>query len=352
MTDDARTALGQVGIWTFAYEGQPAGRVRESAAELEELGYGALWYGEAFGRDTIGQAWLLLSATRRITVASGIANIAYREPISLAAAERTLGEAFPGRYLLGLGGHRVDDTVHHVDGYPVPTRGRALSTMRAYLDAMDASPAHGPVPDPAPRRVLAALGPKMLELAAERTWGAHPYFVPVEHTERARRILGPEAFLGVEQAVVLDTDVDRAREVATAHVAGYIAAAPHQQASMRRLGFGDADLVGGPSRRLVDAIVAYGDVDAVVRRVRQHVDGGADHVCLQVLTADPTTLPAHAWRELAPALLPPTPAPAQRTRGSQSTVPHHVPPRAAAVAASVAGSPGGPSVRARRETMR
>ncbi|MFF0740477.1 TIGR03620 family F420-dependent LLM class oxidoreductase [Streptomyces sp. NPDC004111] len=295
--------LGRVGIWTLAHDQQPAGRVRQSAAELEELGYGALWYGEAFGRDAVGQAWLLLAATRRLVVASGIANIAFRDPLATAAATRTLGEAYPGRYLLGLGGHRVDDTVHKVDGYPVPTRGRALSTMRGYLDAMDAAPSQGPVPDPAPRRVLAALGPKMLALAAERTWGAHPYFVPVEHTARARRIMGPHAFLGVEQAVVLDTDLDRAREVATAHVAMYVSLAAHQEANVRRLGFGDADIVGGPSRRLVDAIVAYGDVEAVRRRVREHLDAGADHVCLQVLTADPAALPEREWRELAPAVL-------------------------------------------------
>ncbi|MEV6249913.1 TIGR03620 family F420-dependent LLM class oxidoreductase [Streptomyces sp. NPDC051742] len=304
MTDGTRTALGRIGIWTFAYDGHPAGRVRESAAELEELGYGAIWYGEAFGRDTVGQAWLLLSATRRITVASGIANIAFRDPIATATATRTLGEAFPGRYVLGLGGHRVDDTVHEVDGYPVPARGRALHTMRAYLSSMDAAPSHGPAPDPAPRRVLAALGPKMLRLAAERTWGAHPYFVPVEHTAQAREIMGPDAFLGVEQAVVLDTDLARARELATAHVAGYVAMAPHQQANVRRLGFGDEDIVGGPSRRLVDAIVAYGDTEAIRRRVQEHLDAGADHVCLQVLTADPAALPARAWRELASALLP------------------------------------------------
>ncbi|MGW3498507.1 TIGR03620 family F420-dependent LLM class oxidoreductase [Streptomyces sp. NPDC001020] len=301
MTDGASTELGRVGIWTFAYEGQPAGRVRESAAEIEELGYGALWYGEAFGRDTVGQAWLLLSATRRIAVASGIANIAFREPLATAAAARTLGEAFPGRYVLGLGGHRVDDTVHDVDGYPVPARGRAVATMRSYLEAMDASPAHGPKPDPAPRRLLAALGPKMLKLAAEHTWGAHTYFVPVEHTARARQIMGPDAFLAVEQAVVLDHDLDRAREVATAHVASYLLA-PHQEASVRRLGFGDEDIFGGPSRRLVDAIVAYGDTEAISRRVQQHLRAGADHVCLQVLTADPTGLPQREWRELAPAL--------------------------------------------------
>ncbi|ARX86383.1 TIGR03620 family F420-dependent LLM class oxidoreductase [Streptomyces alboflavus] len=292
---------GRAGIWTFAFEGQPAGRVREAAAEIEELGYGAIWYGEAFGRDTHGQAWLLLSATRRIVVASGIANIAYREPLAMANAERTLGEAFPGRYVLGLGGHRVDDTAMDVDGYKVPARGRAVATMRGYLDAMDAAPAYGPVPDPAPRRLLAALGPKMLGLAGERTWGAHPYFVPVEHTARARDILGPDSFLGVEQAVVLDTDPARAREVATEHVVGYLRA-PHQLASLRRLGFQEEADSGEPSRRLVDAIVAYGDVDAIHARVAEHFAAGADHVCVQVLTADPGELPLRQWRELAPVL--------------------------------------------------
>ncbi|WJV46233.1 TIGR03620 family F420-dependent LLM class oxidoreductase [Streptomyces flavofungini] len=299
--DHVGRGLGRTGIWTFAFEGQPAGRVREAAAELEELGYGAIWYGEAFGRDTVGQAWLLLSATRRIVVASGIANIAYREPLAMANAERTLGEAFPGRYVLGLGGHRVDDTAMDVNGYKVPARGRAVATMRGYLDAMDAAPAYGPVPDPAPRRLLAALGPKMLALAAERTWGAHPYFVPVEHTARARDILGPDAFLAVEQAVVLDPDRARAREVATEHVAGYLRA-PHQLASLRRLGFQEEADSGEPSRRLVDAIVAYGDVDDLHARVAEHFAAGADHVCVQVLTADPAELPLRQWRELAPAL--------------------------------------------------
>jgi probable F420-dependent oxidoreductase len=303
MTRATRSGLGRVGIWTFAFDCRPAGRVREAAAEIEGLGYGAIWYGEAFGRDTVGQAWLLLSATQYLTVASGIANIAFRDPIAMATAERTLGDAFPGRYLLGLGGHRVDDTVHELDGYPMPARGKAVTTMRAYLDAMDAVPAHGPVPDPAPHRVLAALGPKMLALAAGRTWGAHPYFVPVDHTAQAREIMGPDAFLGVEQAVVLDTDLARAREVATAHVAGYVSMAPHQEANVRRLGFGDADIVAGPSSRLVDAIVAHGDLEAIRKRVREHFDAGADHVCVQVLTADPAALPLREWRELAPALI-------------------------------------------------
>jgi probable F420-dependent oxidoreductase len=308
MTRATRSGLGRVGVWTFAFDGQPAGRVREAAAEIEELGYGAIWYGEAFGRDTVGQAWLLLSATQHLTVASGIANISFRDPIAMATAERTLGEAFPGRYLLGLGGHRVDDTVHELDGYPMPARGKAVTTMRAYLDAMDAVPTHGPVPDPAAPRVLAALGPKMLALAAERSWGAHPYFVSVDHTAQAREIMGPDAFLGVEQAVVLDTDLARAREVATAHVAGYVSMAPHQEANVRRLGFGDADIVAGPSSRLVDAIVAHGDVETIRKRVQEHLDAGADHVCIQVLSPDPAALPLPEWRELAPALIIGSPA--------------------------------------------
>lgn len=298
---------GRTGIWTFAFDGEPATRVREAAAEIEELGYGAVWFGEAFGRDTVGQAWLLLSATRRIVVAAGIANIAFRDPVALATAERALGEAFPGRYLLGLGGHRVDDRPMQMDGYTVPVVGRAVPAMRAYLDAMDAVPAHGPVPVPAPRRVLAALGPRMLALAAERTWGAHPYFVPVEHTARARQIMGPDAFLGVEQAVVLDRDPDRARRTARAHVAGYAQLAPHQRANLERLGFGEDDFSGGPgggpSDRLVDAIVARGDLEAIHERVQEHFAAGADHVCIQVLTADPTALPLEQWRELAPAVL-------------------------------------------------
>ncbi|MEO3807019.1 TIGR03620 family F420-dependent LLM class oxidoreductase [Nonomuraea sp. B1E8] len=290
--------LGEVGVWTFALDRQPTAKVRETAAEIEELGYGALWFGEAFGRDTVSQAWITLSATTRLVVAAGIANIAFRDPISMAAAERAVNEAFPDRYVLGLGGHRVSDEPIVMEGYVVPSRGRAVRTMGAYLGAMDAVPLESPPPAAPPRRVLAALGPKMLALAAERTMGAHPYFVPVEHTRMARQIMGPEAFLAVEQAVVLDTDVARARALATEHVGFYSAAAPHQIANLRRLGFGDADLTG-PSRRLVDAIVAYGDAEVIGKRVREHLDAGADHVCLQVLTADPATPPLREWRELA-----------------------------------------------------
>jgi probable F420-dependent oxidoreductase len=297
--NEGQPDLGRVGIWTFAFDGQPATRVREAAAEIEELGYRGLWFGEGFGRDSVSQSWLLLSATQRLVIAAGIANIALRDPISMAASERSINEAFPGRFLLGLGGHRVSDTPIQMEGYSIPSRGRAVQTVTAYLDAMDKIPLNSAAPATPQRRVLAALGPRMLELAAARTWGAHPYFVPVEHTRRAREIMGPDAFLAVEQAVVLDTDLTRAREVATEHVAFYATAAPHQQASLRRLGFDDADMTGGVSDRLVDAIVAYGDMPAIAKRVREHLDAGADHVCLQVLTPDPAALPLNEWRELA-----------------------------------------------------
>ncbi|MFI7638384.1 TIGR03620 family F420-dependent LLM class oxidoreductase [Nonomuraea sp. NPDC049400] len=295
---DGGPRLGRVGVWTFAFDGRPVGELRDAAAEIEELGYGALWFGEGFGRDSVSQAWLLLSATRRITVAAGIANIALRDPISMAAAERALNEAHPSRYLLGLGGHRVSDTPIPMDGYLIPSLGKAVDTMGAYLDAMDAIPLSSPPPPRPPHRMLAALGPKMLALAARRTLGAHTYFVPVDHTARARKIMGPDALLAVEQAVVLDHDLDRAREVAREHVSGYRDAAPHQIANLRRLGFGEDEIAHG-SDRLVDAIVAYGGAEEIEKRVRDHFDAGADHVCLQVLTARSGELPLAQWRELS-----------------------------------------------------
>ncbi|MEV4395169.1 TIGR03620 family F420-dependent LLM class oxidoreductase [Nonomuraea sp. NPDC049607] len=302
MTDnphhDDGPRLGKVGLWTFAFDDRPAGELRDGAAEIEELGYGALWFGEGFGRDSVSQSWLLLSATRRITVAAGIANIALRDPISMAAAERALNEAHPGRYVLGLGGHRISDGPIQMDGYAIPSLGRAVTTMGGYLDAMDAVPLNSPAPERAPRRMLAALGPKMLDLAARRTLGAHTYFVPVEHTARARQAMGPGARLAVEQAVVLHPDPARARELAAEHVFFYRTGAPHQAASLRRLGFGEDEIEHG-SDRLVDAIVAHGDVEAIEKRVRAHLDAGADHVCLQVLTDRPGEPPLPEWRELA-----------------------------------------------------
>jgi len=178
-----------------------------------------------------------------------------------------------------------------------------VAAMRAYLDAMDRAPFRAVAPRTEPERVLAALGPRMLALSAERAGGAHTYFVPPDHTARAREILGPGRLLAVEQAVVLERDAAKAREIARTHTSGYLKLINYTS-NLRRLGFDEADLAGGGSDRLVDAIVGWGALDAVVGRVRAHQAAGADHVCIQVLTADRQVLPTAAWRELAGALLP------------------------------------------------
>ena len=290
--------LGRVGIWTFSLELQPAARAQEAAAELESLGYRALWIPEAMGREAFTHAGLLLAGTKRLIVATGIANVWARDAMAMAAAEKTLDEAYPDRFLLGLG-------VSHaplVEGMRGHRYEKPLSFMRHYLDAMDLAPFMATPPTTPPQRVIGALAPKMLALAAQRTRGAHPYFVPPEHTARARAIMGAAPLLAPEQAVILETDPAAARAIARGHMAMYLGL-PNYANNLRSLGFGDDDLANGGSDRLVDAIVAWGDVDAIRARVRAHHDAGADHVCIQVLPPDPRALPMAAWRELAPALL-------------------------------------------------
>jgi probable F420-dependent oxidoreductase len=240
---------------------------------------------------------LILSATKRIVAAPGIANLYAHDAMGMAAGQRTLCEAFPDRFLLGVGvSHRPS-----VEGIRGLTYGPPLTTMRKYLDAMDAAPYAALRREPE-LRVLAALGPKMLELSATRANGAHPYFVPVEHTEIARKILGEGPLLAPEQAVVIERDPAKAREIARTHVPNYLRLENYAN-NLRRLGFSEDDIAGSGSDRLVDAIVAWGSIDDVVKRVRAHLDAGADHVCIQVLTAQPRTLPLQEWRDLAAALL-------------------------------------------------
>jgi probable F420-dependent oxidoreductase len=290
--------LGRVGLWTFQLDLQPASRAKEVAAELEEMGWPIIWLPEAVGRESFTNSALLLSATDTLVVATGIASIWARDAMAMAAGQLTLSEAFPGRFLLGMGvSHQP--MVDHVRGHHYD---KPLSTMRSYLDAMDSVIYVAPQPEVEPRRVLAALGPKMLALAAERALGAHPYFVPVEHTAFAREALGDGPMLCPEQAVVLSTDADEARAAARTHMATYLSL-PNYTNNLRRMGWTDDDLGDGGSDRLVDAIVAWGDVDAIAERVRAHHDAGADHVCLQVLDRDATALPMAQWRELAAALL-------------------------------------------------
>ena len=290
--------IGRVGIWTGALDGHPTRVAQDAARQIEALGYGALWIPEAVGRDPMVSAANLLSATTRLPIATGIANIYARDPMTMAAGQRTLAEAYPNRFLLGLGvSHR-----HLVENLRKHAYDRPLSYMREYLDAMEGAlfMAVGPTEDPG--CVLAALGPKMLELSTEKAGGAHPYFVPVEHTAIARETMGPEGLLAPEQMVVLESDPAVAREIARKGMAVYLRA-PNYVNNLKRLGFGDADFTDGGSDRLVDAIVVWGGVDAAAARVKAHHDAGADHVCVQVLQSDARALPLEAWRELAPALL-------------------------------------------------
>lgn len=289
--------LGRVGIWTFALDMQPAARAQEAAAEIEKLGYGAIWIPEALGREAFTNAGLLLAGSRRIVVATGIANIWGRDAMAMAGAQKTLTEAYPDRFLLGIGVSHAPLVSMRGHAYEKP-----LSAMRAYLDAMDSAPYMANPPTAPPVRMIAALAPKMLKLAAERTAGTHPYFVPPEHTASARQILGKGPLLCPEQAVVLETDPTQARAIARAHMVTYLGL-PNYVNNLKRLGFRDNDIANGGTDRLVDAIVAWGGVEAIVQRVRAHHDAGADHVCIQVLDPDPRALPLHQWRVLAPALL-------------------------------------------------
>lgn len=294
---DSRFAIPPIGVWTGALDVLPAAQAQEQAAELEELGYGAVWLPEVAGRDPFVHLALLLSKTTRLIGATGIANIYARDGVAMAEAVKALTEAFPERVLAGLGvSHQ-----HLVEGLRGHSYDKPLAAMRAYLDKMDSSPYIAMRPSTPVRRVLAALRPKMLELAAEKTDGAHPYFVPPEHTEVARKVLGPEPLLCPEQTVLLETDPAKAREIGRAFTRVYVAA-PNYVNNLRLFGFEDEDFADGGSDRLVDAIVAWGTVDDVLTRVRAHFDAGADHVCIQAISADPRGVPADQWRELAAPL--------------------------------------------------
>jgi probable F420-dependent oxidoreductase len=286
--------LGPIGIWTRQFEDHPAKKAQEAAHELEELGYGAIWFGEAFGREALTHAGLLLCATQRIVVATGIANIYARDPLAMAAGQKTLSEAYPDRFILGLGvSHAplVEQLRGHEYEKPIPR-------MRSYLDAMDQAPYRSEPPVSKPVRVLAALRPKMLELAAQRADGAHPYNVNPAHTARARQILGPGKLLCPEQAVILETDPAKARKIGREFLDLYLKL-PNYTNNFLWLGFDESDFLNGGSDRLIDAIIAWGDLDAVRNRIREHHSAGADHVCIQVLTEDPNALPLPEWRKLA-----------------------------------------------------
>ena len=289
--------LGRVGIWYGSIDALPTPEAQRAAQVVEELGFGSLWVAEAVGRDPFVSSAVLLSATTHLKLATGIANIYARDPMTMVAGQKTLAEAFPGRFLLGLGvshGHLVAGVRKH--DYSKP-----YSYMVEYLDKMDKALFMAKGPEDDGGRLLAALGPKMLELSATRANGAHPYFTTPEHTAIAREALGPDALLAPEQMCVLSTDADEARRIARAGMKIYLGL-PNYWNNLVRLGFTDADRENGGSDRLVDAIVVWGTEEQIAERVAQRHAAGADHVCVQVLQ-DGTAMPEAQWRRLAPALL-------------------------------------------------
>jgi probable F420-dependent oxidoreductase len=294
--DALRRRLGRVGVWG-ALALRPAAEEQRAVAELERLGYGALWFGEGpASKEAFAHAAILLGATQRIVVATGIANIYGRDATAMQNAALALADAHPGRFVLGLGISHAPLVQARGHDY-----GQPVTAMREYLDAMGRVKYAPPSPSEPPARVLAALRRRMLELARDHTDGAHPYLVTPEHTARARTVLGRGPILAPEQGVVLETDPRRARATARQHLALYLTLQNYVN-NFREMGFGDADLADGGSDRLVDGLVAWGDVDAIVERVRRHHTAGADHVAIQAVTPDPSRA-LEELQLLAPALL-------------------------------------------------
>ncbi len=287
--------LGKLGVWNFTDTLNPA-QLTELAQHTERLGYGTLWYVEAFGYESFSLGSFLLNQTESLVIASGISNIYGRDATAAKQAQHSLTKFYGGRFLLGLGvSHAplVEDLRGHQSGRPLPR-------MRSYLDGMEQAGAAAPVLDEAPPTVLAALGPKMTELARARTAGALSYNVTPEHTAQSREILGPDKWLCVEQKVLLVSDPSKAREVARQALALYMPL-PNYRNNWLRLGFSETELADGGSDRFLDAMVVWGDDSAIKQRIQEHLDAGASHVCIQALHPEGLPLPdLNALAALAP----------------------------------------------------
>lgn len=287
--------LGKVGVWSFALQRLAARDEIAAAKQFEAVGYPATWIPESLGsKEVLVHAGLLLANTSSSIFATGIANIHARDPMAMANAAKALGEAYPNRFVLGIGVSHAPSVAMRGGDYANP-----MARMTAYLDAMEGAQYAAPTPDPPVPLLLAALGPKMLELAALRADGAHPYFVPVEHTPAARQRLGTEPCLATEVTAVLTTDRSAGFDVARAFAKHYLAL-PNYANNLRRLGWGEAD-IDNASDAIVDAVVAIGDVDAIVKRARAHLEAGADHVCIQVRAEKSNDPSIGAYSELAAA---------------------------------------------------
>jgi probable F420-dependent oxidoreductase len=296
VTDAAERLRAQrIGIWTGTLDGLPIPELTDTVAELDEIGFGSIWFGEAYGRESLTQALVLAQSSSSLVIGTGIANIYARGAMATAGAARLIEAAAPGRFVLGLGvSHKPLVERDRKSSYTSP-----IETMSAYLDELDAATYFG-ADAVLPPVVLAALGPKMLGMARDRTAGAHPYLVTPEHTRTAREVLGPDALLVVEQAAVLDQDRAETLRRAHEHLIIYTGL-PNYKNNWRRLGFDDTDFVRGGSDRLAETFVVGGDEASVLARAQEHLDAGADHVCLQVLSAD-MSAPRQDWRRIAGAL--------------------------------------------------
>lgn len=295
----AKVDIGKVGIWQGMLDRHPTSAVKETVAEVEAMGWPCLWRPEAIGRDPFVSAAVMLEATTNLKIATGIAQISARHPMTAVACQKTLAEAYDNRFVLGLG-------VSHqpfVEGIHGLSYAKPYSQMVDYLDKMSQAQFMALEHDMPPPTIIAALGPKMLKLAADKADGAHPYFVPPEHTAYAREIMGPDALLAPEQKVVFESDPAKARELARSGM-GFYMDLPNYMNNLRRHGFSDED-IEQCSDKLVDGVVAWGSLDDILARIRQHHDAGADHVAIQVITGEGFggRLPMDEWRQLAEALL-------------------------------------------------
>jgi probable F420-dependent oxidoreductase len=269
--------MNRLGVWA-ALDALAAADAVAFAKRVEGWGYGALWMPESVGREVLSASAWLLANTTRLTIATGIANIYARDPVTAASAQKGLNEQSGGRFLLGLGVSHVP----LVEGVRRHAYGKPIATMSAYLQGMAAAPYGSVAPAVPPRTVLAALGPKMLELSGKQADGALPYNVTPEHTHEARAILGAGKLLCVEQGAILETDAAIARAAARKFLAPYLGF-PNYVNNWRRLGFGEGDIAGGGSDRLVDAVIVWGDERAIRARIDAHFAAGADHVCVQAI---------------------------------------------------------------------
>ena len=272
--------LSKLGVWYFT-DAMSATDAATTAKKIEDLGYSALWLPETVGRNPFAHAAWLLANTTSLVIATGIANIYHREPGVTLAAQHTLAEQSNNRFLLGLG-------VSHkplVEGLRGLNYGKPVSTMRAYLQKMKASPYTAPRTNESPKTVIAALGPKMLELAAEEADGAHPYFTSPSHTKMARETMGADAWLCVEQKVIMETDPDKARAAARRAASTY-QGLPNYRNNWLRMGLSEADINDSGSDKFIDTTFAWGDKDAIRTRIDEHLLAGANHVCIQPIRSD------------------------------------------------------------------